>query len=175
MNAAKEGTRALYGPKFGPVGCIETLEAARQSEHYSTPLGPNQGRGIATGFWFNIGGESCATINVNEDGTATVIEGNPDIGGSRASIQLQAAEALGIPPERVRPLVADTDSIGYTFLTGGSRVTFATGMAAIERRGRSSCSCASVPRRSGTFRSTRWSGRTATPSPRAATPATSSP
>ena len=136
MNAAKEGTRALYGPKFGPVGCIETLEAARESEHYSTPLGPNQGRGIATGFWFNIGGESCATINVNEDGTATVIEGNPDIGGSRASIQLQAAEALGIPPERVRPLVADTDSIGYTFLTGGSRVTFATGMAAIEAAGK---------------------------------------
>ena len=136
MNAAKEGTRALYGPKFGPVGCIETLEAARNSEHYKAPLGPNQGRGIATGFWFNIGGESCATINVNEDGTATVIEGNPDIGGSRASIQLQAAEALGIPPERVRPLVADTDSIGYTFLTGGSRVTFATGMAAIEAAGK---------------------------------------
>ena len=135
-NAAKEGTRALYGPKFGPVGCIETLEAARNSEHYKTPLGPNQGRGIATGFWFNIGGESCATININEDGTATVIEGNPDIGGSRASIQLQAAEALGIPPEKVRPLVADTDSIGYTFLTGGSRVTFATGMAAIEAAGK---------------------------------------
>ena len=132
MNAATEGTRALYGPKFGPIGCVETLEAARGSEHYKTPLGPNQGRGIATGFWFNIGGESCATINISEDGTATVVEGNPDIGGSRASIQLQAAEALGIPPEKVRPLVADTSSIGYTFLTGGSRVTFATGLAAIE-------------------------------------------
>ena len=65
-----------------------------------------------------------------------MIEGNPDIGGSRASIQLQAAEALGIPPERVRPLVADTDTIGYTFLTGGSRVTFATGMAAIDAAGK---------------------------------------
>ena len=65
-----------------------------------------------------------------------MIEGNPDIGGSRASIQLQAAEALGIPPEKVRPLVADTDSIGYTFLTGGSRVTFATGMAAIDAAGK---------------------------------------
>ena len=146
MNAATEGTRALYGPKFGPIGCIETLEAARQSEHYKTPLGPNQGRGIATGFWFNIGGESCATININEDGTAIVIEGNPDIGGSRASIQLQAAEALGIPPEKVRPLVADTDSIGYTFLTGGSRVTFATGMAAIEAAGKVVEQCARARR-----------------------------
>ena len=134
-NAAREGTRALYGPKFGPIGCVETLEAARDSDHYRTPLGPNQGRGIATGFWFNIGGESCATINITEDGTATVVEGNPDIGGSRASIQLMAAEALGIAPDKVRPLVADTSSIGYTFLTGGSRVTFATGMAVVEAAG----------------------------------------
>jgi CO/xanthine dehydrogenase Mo-binding subunit len=29
----------------------------------------------------------------------------------------------------VRPIVADTSSIGFSFLTGGSRVTFATGMA----------------------------------------------
>jgi CO/xanthine dehydrogenase Mo-binding subunit len=131
-NAAKEGTQALYGAKFGPIGCVQTLEAARDSEHYKTPLGPNQGRGIATGFWFNIGGESCAIINISEDGTATVVEGNPDIGGSRASIQLMAAEALQISPDKVQPLVADTSSIGYTFLTGGSRVTFATGMAVVE-------------------------------------------
>ena len=137
MNAAKEGTRAaLRAQVRARRPASRPWRPSRDSEHYNAPLGPNQGRGIATGFWFNIGGESCATINVNEDGTATVIEGNPDIGGSRASIQLQAAEALGIPPERVRPLVADTDSIGYTFLTGGSRVTFATGMAAIEAAGK---------------------------------------
>jgi CO/xanthine dehydrogenase Mo-binding subunit len=32
----------------------------------------------------------------------------------------------------VRPSVADTDSVGYTFLTGGSRTTFASGWAAYE-------------------------------------------
>jgi CO/xanthine dehydrogenase Mo-binding subunit len=45
---------------------------------------------------------------------------------------MMAAEILGIPVERVRPIVADTSSIGYSFLTGGSRVTFATGMAATQ-------------------------------------------
>jgi CO/xanthine dehydrogenase Mo-binding subunit len=45
---------------------------------------------------------------------------------------MQLAETLGIPAEKIRPQVADTDSVGYTFLTGGSRVTFATGLAAYQ-------------------------------------------
>ena len=60
----------------------------------------------------------------------TLVEGSTDIGGSRTSIAMQLAETLGIKATDVRPQVADTDSVGYTFLTGGSRVTFATGLAA---------------------------------------------
>ena len=131
-NAAKEGTRAAYGPKFGPVGLVETLEAVKSHDQYSQPLGPKQGRGVASGFWFNIGGETCATLNINEDGTVTLIAGTPDIGGSRASLALMAAETLGIDFEKVRPLIADTSSLGYTFLTGGSRATFASGMATVD-------------------------------------------
>jgi CO/xanthine dehydrogenase Mo-binding subunit len=67
---------------------------------------------------------------VNDDGIVTLIEGSTDIGGSRTSIAMQLAEALGIGAEDVIPQVGDTDSVGYTFLTGGSRVTFATGLAA---------------------------------------------
>ena len=132
QNAAREGTQTAYGPKFGPVGLVETLDACKAHPHYSAPLGPNQGRGVASGFWFNIGGESCANLNVSEDGTVALMAGTPDIGGSRASLRQQAAEVLGIPLERIRPLIADTSSLGYTFLTGGSRATFATGMAVIE-------------------------------------------
>ena len=131
-NAAKEGTQAAYGPRFGPIGYAETLQAARDHPHYKAPLGPNQGRGVASGFWFNGGGESSAAVNVNEDGTAVVVSGSPDIGGSRASLAIMAAETLGIDVEKVRPIVADTSSIGFNHLTGGSRVTFATGMAVVE-------------------------------------------
>lgn len=131
-NAAKNGTKAAYGPTFRDIGYLETVQAAKNHPHYKTKLGPNQGRGIASGFWFNIGGESCAAVHINEDGTAVVATGNPDIGGSRASMAIMAAEILGIPVERVRPVVADTSSIGYSFLTGGSRVTFATGMAVVQ-------------------------------------------
>src|SRR3984885_9882777 len=129
MNAARDGTKTPYGPTLVNVGYIPTLEATRNHPNFKIPLGPNQGRGIASGFWFNIGGESSAAVHVNEDGTASVIEGNPDIGGSRASMAMMAAEVLGIPYDRVRAIVGDTAAVGYTFLTGGSRVTFATGMA----------------------------------------------
>ena len=69
---------------------------------------------------------------MNPDGTITLVEGSPDIGGTRTSVAMQAAEVLGLPAEKVSPSVVDTDSVGFTAVTGGSRVTFSTGLAAIE-------------------------------------------
>src|SRR5919206_631849 len=97
INAAKDGTKAAHGPTWANIGYLATVEVAKAHEHMQTRLGPNQGRGIASGFWFNIGGESAATVHVNEDGTASVVEGNPDIGGPRASEARMAAEVLGHP------------------------------------------------------------------------------
>jgi CO/xanthine dehydrogenase Mo-binding subunit len=131
-NAAKDGTKTHYGPTLVNIGYMETLQAARSTEHYRIKLGKNQGRGVASGFWFNIGGESSAAVHVAEDGTVVAVSGNPDIGGSRASIGMMVAEVLGVKAEIVRTIVADTSSVGFTFLTGGSRVTFATGMAATQ-------------------------------------------
>ena len=132
-NAAKEGTRRADGPVFPRIGCVEVLEAMMSHPHYQAPLeGPNQGRGLAIGFWFNVGLQSSASISVNADGTINLVEGSTDIGGSRAALSMQAAEVLGIAAEDVHPTVVDTDSIGYTDVTGGSRVAFATGWAAYE-------------------------------------------
>jgi xanthine dehydrogenase molybdenum-binding subunit len=132
-NAAKEGTRRADGPKFRRIGCVEVLEAMKNSAHYQSPLeGPNRGRGVAIGFWFNIGLPSSCTLNVNADGSVNLIEGSTDIGGSRTSIAMQAAEVLGVKAEDIHPTVVDTDSIGFTGVTGGSRTTFATGWAAYE-------------------------------------------
>ncbi|MAZ59832.1 MAG: oxidoreductase [Chloroflexi bacterium] len=133
INGSEEGTRRVDGPIFPKVGNIECLEAAKDTEHYKSSLsGPNQGRGVASGFWFNNGLQSSCSIGVNADGTITLVEGSTDIGGTRTSIAMQAAEVLGIPAEDVHPSVGDTDSVGYTFLTGGSRTTFATGWASYE-------------------------------------------
>ena len=131
-NAARPGTTMIYGPKMTHGGCVETLEALINHPQYQTKLGPNQGRGVASGYWFNGGGELSATVQINEDGTVIVATGSPDIGGSRASMALMAAETLGVDYSQVRAIVADTASIGYTHVTGGSRVTFATGMAVVD-------------------------------------------
>ena len=137
-NSAKEGTRRADGPAFPRIGSIETVETAKKHPHYTAPLPkPSNpafkvGRGVASGFWFNIGLKSCVTASVNADGTVSLVEGSTDIGGTRTSVAMQLAETLGIRAEDVRPSVADTDAVGYTDVTGGSRVTYATGWAAYE-------------------------------------------
>jgi len=67
---------------------------------------------------------------LSDDGTVMMNEGSADIGGTRASIAMQAAEVLGLAAEDIKPSIPDTDSIGFTGTTGGSRTTFATGYAA---------------------------------------------
>ncbi|HEX6269653.1 MAG TPA: xanthine dehydrogenase family protein molybdopterin-binding subunit [Anaerolineales bacterium] len=133
LNGVKEGDRRVDGPVYRRIGFLETLEAARSSPHYRTPLeGLNRGRGVASGFWFNYGGKSSASASINSDGTVSLLTGSVDIGGTRTSIAMQLAEGLGIPAEAIRPAVADTDSVGYTEGTYGSRTTFATGWAVYE-------------------------------------------
>ncbi len=94
--------------------------------------GKHQGRGVASGFWFNAGGESSAQVNITEDGNVVVTTGHPDIGGSRASIANITAELLGVDYRRVSVLIGDTATIGYSNLTGGSRVLFASAMVVTE-------------------------------------------
>ncbi len=132
LNAAKEGSQSSYGPKFGRIGLEQTLQAAKFHAHYSQPLGPHQGRGVANGFWFNFGGQTCVSLNLNVDGTLALAVGTPDIGGSRASMCQMAAEELGIGYDQVRAIVGDTSTLGFNDTTEGSRVTFSTGLAAIE-------------------------------------------
>ena len=130
-NAAHEGTRRVDGVQFPRIGMQDTVEAIQRSDHWRTPLtGPHRGRGVASGFWFNCGLKSSLTAMLNLDGTVSLIEGCTDIGGTRTSIAMQLAETLGIAAEDVKPTVVDTDSVGYNDVTGGSRVTFATGIAA---------------------------------------------
>ncbi len=130
-NASREGGQSHYGPVWGPIGIRATLEAVRDHPHMQAPLGPNQGRGMACGFWFNIGGQTCCDLNIGVDGTVTLTVGTVDVGGSRASLGLIAAEELGIPYEQVQVNIADTGSLGHNDMTEGSRGTFSSGMAAI--------------------------------------------
>ena len=130
-NAVTEGDQSLGGSVYGSIGLIEVLNQTKNHPHYSAPLGPNQGRGLALGYWMHGGGLSSVSAHLLDDGSVTVATGNPDIGGSRSSMRVMAAEELGIDIELIKPIVADTGSMGYSHLTAGSRTTFATGWAVI--------------------------------------------
>lgn len=131
LNAAKEGTQSSYGPTYGPIGIGPTLEAAKNHPHMKAKLKKNQGRGMACGFWFNFGGQTSSTINVAADGTVNLSVGTIDVGGSRASLSMIAAEELGISYEQVRTHIGDTAVLAHNDMTDGSRGTFSSGMSAI--------------------------------------------
>ena len=133
LNSAREGTRRIDGPTHSNIDCYEVLQATGEHAHYQAPLaGPNRGRGVALGYWPNWGAQSSSLINVNTDGTVTLVTGSVDLTGTRTSLAMQAAEILGLPMSQLRSVTADTDSISYTDTTGGSRTTMATGIAVIE-------------------------------------------
>ncbi len=131
-NAATEGYKTIYGETFGPIGFVETLQAAKNCDHYNSPVPKGQGRGVAAGFWFNRGGETTGTLNIATDGSVTLILGTSDVAGSRISISMMAAEELGIPVDKVRAIMADTHSLGFNRVTAGSRSTFASGMVIVD-------------------------------------------
>ncbi len=131
QNVAKEGSKAAYGPTYGPIGIEATLRAVKNHPHMKAKLGKNQGRGMACGFWFNFGGQTCTDLNIGVDGTVNLTMGTVDVGGARASMSLIAAEELGIPYEKVKCNVGDTSSLGHNDTTEGSRGTFSSGMATI--------------------------------------------
>jgi CO/xanthine dehydrogenase Mo-binding subunit len=131
-NAARPGDPGATRMPHGRIGFVECLEAARAHPHWTAPLAKGAGRGVAAGTWGNYGGQSTAAVSVASDGSVTVTTGSPDIGGSRASMAIMAAETLGLAYESVRVTIADTGSLGYSMTTGGSRVTFATGKAVVQ-------------------------------------------
>jgi CO/xanthine dehydrogenase Mo-binding subunit len=131
-NAATEGYKTIYGETFGPIGFVETLIAAKNCDHYKSPVPPGQGRGVASGFWFNRGGETTGTLNIAADGSVTIILGTSDVAGSRISISMMAAEELGLPVDKVRAVMADTHALGWNRITAGSRTTYSSGMVIID-------------------------------------------
>ncbi len=135
QNAVEEGDVPLFGVPFMSIGLKKALEEAKAHPNYQLPLAANQGRGVAAGFWINAGMQSSASMHVAEDGSVKVLTGSPDIGGSRASMALLAAEILEVPVETIHPAVVDTDAVGFCDSTGGSRTTLATGSAVMKAAG----------------------------------------
>jgi len=132
-NLTKTGDRLLPGFPCQPIDTEMMLRTVKEHEHYNAPLdGPNRGRGLAYAMWFNLGGISSARISVNSDGTVQLSTASPDMSGTRMTLSMQAAEVLGIDVREISANVSDSESIGFSMPTVGSRTTFATGIVVCE-------------------------------------------
>jgi CO/xanthine dehydrogenase Mo-binding subunit len=91
------------------------------------------GRATTVGTWFVFVGPSAATVNMNADGTATLVTSGVEIGSGSMmqSLPQIVASTLGIDPEDVIVRAADTDAAGYDVGVGGGRTTVALGAASL--------------------------------------------
>jgi xanthine dehydrogenase molybdenum-binding subunit len=136
-NIAIHGTPRLNGGFHEHIAAREVMEAVRDHPHYNAPLERGagilrRGRGVALAYWGNWGARSSVTLEVNADGTVSMLMGSVDITGTRTSIAMQAAEALGLPLAHIKPAMGNTQTSGYSDASGGSRTTMATGVAAVK-------------------------------------------
>ncbi|HBD85233.1 MAG TPA: oxidoreductase, partial [Dehalococcoidia bacterium] len=97
---------------------------------WTTPLeGKNRGRGLALGMWTMPGGTASCHVNLNGDGSVTLVLGTPDLSGTRTSLGLVAAEALGLALSDVKVTIANTDAVAYSDASAGDRITYIASIA----------------------------------------------
>jgi CO/xanthine dehydrogenase Mo-binding subunit len=131
-NIVEEGDEAPNGQKLSAVGMRECLEKAAAAIEWDKPSGPNRGKGITCGWWTTTGGSSGCIAKLDTGGTVVVTIGTQEIGTGAimAGIPQAMAEFMGVSPEDVRIVVADTATGPWDFGSQGSRTLFNIGRAA---------------------------------------------
>ena len=131
-NVSRQGDAMGAQGTWPQIASVECLEEARRSPVYSAPLGAGEAVGVALGAWGGARSPAAAGCRVDPDGTVSVIVGSPDISGTATGLAMIAAEAFGVPPERVRVEVADTMAAPQGPSSSGSQVTYSVGGAVLE-------------------------------------------
>ncbi|HET7741034.1 MAG TPA: molybdopterin cofactor-binding domain-containing protein, partial [Mycobacterium sp.] len=122
---------AFEGDVLGPM--LDRMKTLRESttRHWPTTDRIVCGTSTTVGTWFIFVGPSAATVNLNPDGTATLVTAAVEIGSGSTmqAIPQIVADALQIPFESVYMREADTDAAGYDGGVGGGRTTVSIGAA----------------------------------------------
>jgi CO/xanthine dehydrogenase Mo-binding subunit/aerobic-type carbon monoxide dehydrogenase small subunit (CoxS/CutS family) len=145
VNALDHGDATYTGQVLahsaGLPMCLDALKSdwdaalARAAAHNATSPRRRRGAGIAC-MWYGCGNTSLSNpssmrIALGRDGSLTFFNGAVDIGQGSSTVLVQiAAEALGLPPDKFRMVVGDTDLTADAGKTSASRQTFVSGNAA---------------------------------------------
>jgi xanthine dehydrogenase molybdenum-binding subunit len=129
-NIAEDGDPMTNGAPFGRIGFKQTLEKAQQYLAEHPPItGENRGLGVAAGLWATGALASAAHINVNTDGTLTLVVGSTDISGTRTSFAQMVADEFDIPLAQVTVVSGDTETAPFSAINVGSMTTRSMGRA----------------------------------------------
>lgn len=109
----------------------ELRDKAGTLEHLAD--GRLYGRATTVGTWFVFVGPSAATVNLNADGSATLVTSGVEIGSGTMvqSLPQIVAGQLGLDPSQVIVREADTDAAGLDAGVGGGRTTVSIGAASV--------------------------------------------
>ena len=130
-NVTEDGDPLPNGLTMPVWGLKKILQAARNHPAWTDPLPKSRGRGFASAYWGGATLTSNAEIYANQDATFTVLTGSVDLTGTRTTMAQFAAEELQVELDQVKVGIGDTDSVGHTDGSFGSRTTLATGTAVI--------------------------------------------
>jgi CO/xanthine dehydrogenase Mo-binding subunit len=130
-NAVGEGDVGVSGRPFAVIGTVDVVERLREHPLWAarSSLPEGEGVGLAVGYWPGGTEPAAALCRVDSDGTMTVVTSAADMSGVGTGFAMIAAEAFGLPLERVRVVSADTASGPYAGVSGGSKVTYTVGAA----------------------------------------------
>ncbi|GAB4465461.1 MAG: xanthine dehydrogenase subunit D [Anaerolineales bacterium] len=144
-NALKDGdTMGVGTPSPSPVSVIQCIEAARERFGWAVSPHPKgegtvaRGKGFAAGFkniGFSFGYQENCWAKIELRGKAEVDEAilyhaSAEVGQGTHTVMTQmAAEALGVPLEKVRLVASDTAVTGTSGSVSASRMTFMSGNA----------------------------------------------
>jgi len=131
-NLLKDGDLLANGHHLEEVRAKETLEAALEASHWSTPKpGPWIGRGVAMTHRHIGVGFTNARVRLETTGNVTLVIALPDTGtGAHLTLRQVVAEVLGLAIDDVQIELATTDVFENDSGVGGSRVTHTGGRAA---------------------------------------------
>lgn len=129
-NISRAGDPAPAGGNFDAIGFERILATIEHHPCWTIPVtGKNQGRGFALGFWPLGSGQAHCQINLVSDGSVNLTMGSVDLSGTRTGFAQIVADELNISLEEVRVVTADTDTVGYTDGSTGSRLAHDMGTA----------------------------------------------
>ena len=135
--------QVFEGDVLGPM--LDRMARLREAGRRTSATradGRLYGRATTVGTWFVFVGPSAATVNLNADGSATLVTSGVEIGSGSMmqSLPQIVADTLGLRPEDVIVRAADTDAAGYDVGVGGGRTTVSLGAASM-------AACAEVRRK----------------------------